>query len=123
MYLGHIVEFADAEDIYERPAHPYTVSLLSAVPVPTTEGKRQRIILAGDVPSPIDPPAACVFHPRCPRFKAGHCDVHEPQLEAAPGAGRPLSHLAACHYPVEGPSDALVRPGRPAATTLIPDDR
>jgi oligopeptide/dipeptide ABC transporter ATP-binding protein len=124
MYLGHVVELADAEEIYERPAHPYTVSLLSAVPIPATQGKRERIILTGDVPSPIAPPAACVFHPRCPRFKSGHCDIDEPELRAAPGSGRGLSHLAACHYPVEGPAAAAPAPGRsPTAPTVIPDAR
>jgi oligopeptide/dipeptide ABC transporter ATP-binding protein len=122
MYLGRVVEFADAEEIYEHPAHPYTVSLLSAVPIPSTDGKRQRIILTGDVPSPIDPPAACVFHPRCPRFKPGHCDVHVPELQPKTGAGRRSSHLAACHYPVEGPAADLATRA-PATTTVIPDDR
>jgi oligopeptide/dipeptide ABC transporter ATP-binding protein len=96
MYLGRIVELGDSESIYEAPKHPYTAALLSAVPRASTEGGRERIVLGGDVPSPIDPPAACVFHPRCPRFHAGHCDVDEPHLrELAP------AHQAACHYPLE----------------------
>jgi oligopeptide/dipeptide ABC transporter ATP-binding protein len=99
MYLGKIVELAQAERIYERPAHPYTASLLSAVPVPRTDGNRQRIILTGDVPSPISPPAACVFHPRCPRFHEGHCDVFEPPLERF--ADGVAEHQVACHYPLE----------------------
>ena len=95
MYLGRIVELGDSESIYEHPKHPYTAALLSAVPRATTGG-RERIVLSGDVPSPIDPPAACVFHPRCPRFHQGHCDVEEPKLrELAPG------QAAACHYPLE----------------------
>ncbi len=107
MYLGRVVELADAEQIYESPRHPYTAALLSAVPRTSAEGvTRRRIILGGDVPSPIDPPEACVFHPRCPRFRAGHCDVEEPLLRqapegehAVPASGR--DHLIACHYPLE----------------------
>jgi oligopeptide/dipeptide ABC transporter ATP-binding protein len=95
MYLGHVVELGDSEQIYESPKHPYTAALLSAVPRAGTD-PRQRIVLSGDVPSPISPPSACVFHPRCPRFHAGHCDVEEPLLrELEP------RHSAACHYPLE----------------------
>jgi oligopeptide/dipeptide ABC transporter ATP-binding protein len=95
MYLGRIVEIGDSESIYENPKHPYTAALLSAVPRPTTGG-RQRIVLSGDVPSPVAPPAACVFHPRCPRFHQGHCDVETPQLRELE-----RNHGAACHYPLE----------------------
>jgi oligopeptide/dipeptide ABC transporter ATP-binding protein len=95
MYLGRIVELGDSESIYEHPKHPYTAALLSAVPRAST-GHRARIVLGGDVPSPIYPPAACVFHPRCPRFHEGHCDVETPHLrELGPG------QEAACHYPLE----------------------
>jgi oligopeptide/dipeptide ABC transporter ATP-binding protein len=95
MYLGRVVEIGESESIYDEPKHPYTAALLSAVPRAGT-GQRERIVLSGDVPSPIAPPHACVFHPRCPRFHEGHCDVEEPQLrELAPG------HAAACHYPLE----------------------
>ena len=98
MYLGRIVEIGESELLYEHPRHPYTAALLSAVPRPTADGAfaRHRIVLGGDVPSPVDPPEACVFHPRCPRFHAGHCDVETPVL-------RPFErdHEAACHYPVE----------------------
>jgi len=96
MYLGRIVELADSESIYEQPKHPYTAALLSAVPRPSTDQGRARIVLGGDVPSPIFPPAACVFHPRCPRFHAGRCDVDEPTL-------RELGdhHEASCHFPLE----------------------
>jgi oligopeptide/dipeptide ABC transporter ATP-binding protein len=97
MYLGHVVELGDSESIYEHPKHPYTGALLSAVPRPSTAGDgRQRIVLSGDVPSPVSPPQACVFHTRCPRFHRGHCDVEEPLLrELARG------QEAACHYPLE----------------------
>jgi len=95
MYLGKIVEIGDSESIYEHPKHPYTAALLSAVPRASTAGGRERIVLSGDVPSPIAPPNACVFHPRCPRFHKGHCDVEEPLL-------RDLgTQEAACHYPLE----------------------
>jgi oligopeptide/dipeptide ABC transporter ATP-binding protein len=95
MYLGKIVEIGESESIYEHPKHPYTAALLSAVPRATTGG-RERIVLTGDVPSPVNPPSACVFHPRCPRFHEGHCDVETPQLrELATGQS------AACHYPLE----------------------
>src|SRR3954449_2222686 len=101
MYLGRVVEVAKRNDIYVEPKHPYTGALLSAVPVPNPDlGRaRQRIVLEGDVPSPMNPPSACRFHPRCPRFVEGHCDVEEPALVNRGGAA---SHVAKCHYPLEG---------------------
>ncbi len=98
MYLGKVQEVAGGEDLYKHPRHPYTGALLSAVPIPDPElGKRrQAIVLEGDVPSPINPPSACRFHPRCPRFHEGVCDVEEPLLRPF-GAG----HEAACHFPLE----------------------
>jgi oligopeptide/dipeptide ABC transporter ATP-binding protein len=96
MYLGHVVELAPSESLYEHPKHPYTAALLSAVPRASTTGGRERIVLGGDIPSPIAPPPACVFHTRCPRFHQGHCDVEPPLLrELEPG------QEAACHYPLE----------------------
>jgi oligopeptide/dipeptide ABC transporter ATP-binding protein len=97
MYLGKIVELAGADELYRRPRHPYTGALLSAVPVPdpALAKAQQRQILAGDVPSPSNPPPACRFHTRCPKFVAGHCDVEEPLLtQKDPG------DYAACHYPL-----------------------
>ena len=90
MYLGKIVELADRDQLYEMPIHPYTQSLMSAIPVPDPSMRKTRIILQGDVPSPVDPPAGCHFHPRCPvGLKA--CSLREPPLvEVAPG------HRAAC---------------------------
>jgi peptide/nickel transport system ATP-binding protein/oligopeptide transport system ATP-binding protein len=98
MYLGRVVEMGDSELLYEHPRHPYTAALLSAVPRAETEtGKRRgRIVLGGDVPSPVDPPGACVFHPRCPRFQPGICDVETPLLRLFE-----RDQEAACHFPVE----------------------
>ncbi len=99
MYVGRIVELAETENIFDSPRHPYTAVLISAVPRVATNGhKRKRIVVGGDVPSAVSPPDGCVFHPRCPRFHPGHCDVVEPQLEPMPGDSR---HIAACHYPLE----------------------
>jgi len=99
MYLGRIVELADSEQIFERPRHPYTAALISAVPRVATDGqRRERIAVGGDVPSAVDPPSGCVFHPRCPRFHEGHCDVTQPELQPVPGES---GHITACYYPLE----------------------
>jgi oligopeptide transport system ATP-binding protein len=91
MYLGRIVELSSARELYTSPKHPYTEALLSAVPVPDPGAKRQRIVLQGDVPNPIRPPAGCHFHPRCPHAME-RCRSEAPRLrEVAPG------HQAACH--------------------------
>lgn len=91
MYLGKIVEIADTKDLFTKSVHPYTHALLSAIPIPELKGRRQRIILVGDVPSPINPPDGCRFHTRCP-FAIDRCLKEEPLLEPV----RP-GHLAACH--------------------------
>ena len=91
MYLGKVVELAESRAVCREPKHPYTQALISAVPVVDPDSKRQRIVLPGDVPSPIDPPSGCPFHPRCPVAEA-RCKVELPALrEVAPG------HWAACH--------------------------
>jgi oligopeptide transport system ATP-binding protein len=95
MYLGKIVEISPAEELYRRPVHPYTEALLSAVPVPDPDlaARREQIVIEGDVPSPVAPPAGCRFHPRC-RYATEVCTREEPPLaEHVPG------HLAACHHP------------------------
>jgi oligopeptide/dipeptide ABC transporter ATP-binding protein len=98
MYLGKVAETAPRDQLYAAPKHPYTGALLSAVPIPNPELGRQRkpVVLEGDVPSPINPPSACNFHPRCPRFREGHCDVETPELRQLAG-----EQYAACHYPLE----------------------
>jgi peptide/nickel transport system ATP-binding protein/oligopeptide transport system ATP-binding protein len=107
MYLGKVVEVADRNSLYENPQHPYTTALLSAVPIPdpSRRQQRERILLTGDVPSPLNPPPACRFHTRC--WKAQEiCRTIEPPL-------RPLGvgHEAACHFPMNAPEDSAVGEG------------
>jgi len=103
MYLGKIVELADRATLFSTPHHPYTRALLSAVPVPDPEAKRSRIILTGDVPSPINPPSGCRFHTRCP-YVFDRCLTEEPKLRNV-GSG----HVSACH--LQSVPDAQVLPG------------
>jgi oligopeptide/dipeptide ABC transporter ATP-binding protein len=108
MYLGKVVELADAKRLYAEPKHPYTGALLSAIPVadPDLAEKRERVILHGDVPSPIDPPSGCRFHPRCPKAQQLCVEV-EPPLEP-----KVADDLAACHFPLEpGENLAKAKPG------------
>jgi peptide/nickel transport system ATP-binding protein len=96
MYLGKVVELAQADELYEHPRHPYTGALLSAVPVPDPRlaRDRERVVLTGDVPSPTNPPPACRFHPRCPKCQEV-CTQEEPALTPKEGG-----NLAACHFPL-----------------------
>jgi oligopeptide/dipeptide ABC transporter ATP-binding protein len=90
MYLGKMVELTDRDELFRNPLHPYTQALMSAIPIPDPDLKRERIILKGDVPSPLRPPSGCRFHPRCP-VALEHCSKEEPQFrEASPG------HWVAC---------------------------
>jgi peptide/nickel transport system ATP-binding protein len=95
MYLGKIVELADRRTLFSRPHHPYTRALLSAVPVPDPNFKRQRVILKGDVPSPIKPPSGCRFHTRCP-YVFDRCRIEEPLLRPTEIEGQ----VSACHLDV-----------------------
>jgi oligopeptide transport system ATP-binding protein len=105
MYLGKIVELSPAEELYERPIMPYTEALLSAVPIPDPResAARERIVLEGDVPSPVNPPSGCRFHPRC-RYATEVCTQLEPPLVDY-GNG----HLAACHHPLNVDKETLAR--------------
>ena len=100
MYLGTIVEQADSDDLYAAPLHPYTIALMSAIPIPdpVVEDRRERILLRGDLPSPAKPPSGCRFHTRCPFRQATRCDDEVPRLRELPMApGR----LVACHWAEE----------------------
>jgi oligopeptide/dipeptide ABC transporter ATP-binding protein len=103
MYLGRIVEVAEARVLYRHPRHPYTRALISAVPIPDprVERERRRIPVAGDVPSPMRPPAGCPFHPRCPDA-IDRCRVETPKLVRLGGEER--DRLAACHVLDQAPS-------------------
>jgi oligopeptide/dipeptide ABC transporter ATP-binding protein len=112
MYLGKIAEAGPKNPVYDTPRHPYTAALLSAALAadPEAAAARQRIILTGDIPSPIDPPSGCRFHPRCPKAQ-DPCGSQEPSLEVK--AGDTASHLTACHFPVTA-GEKLATAGRRA---------
>ena len=118
MYLGRIMELSPAEELYERPIMPYTEALLSAVPIPDPDlsDQRERIVLEGDVPSPINPPSGCRFHPRC-RYATEICSQVDPPL-ADYGNG----HLAACHHPLNVDKATLARVTVSAASPAETDE-
>ena len=111
MYLGRVAESGSREVVYGTPRHPYTAALLSAAPAadPDAAASRQRIILVGDIPSPIDPPSGCRFHPRCPKAQE-LCSEQDPPLEVK--AGDAATHLTACHFPVEAGENLAAAAGR-----------
>ena len=100
MYLGALVEEAEADDLYALPLHPYTRALLSAIPVPdpVVEDTRERILLSGDLPSPANPPSGCRFHTRCPWAQQTRCSTERPELRVVSVDGVPASHKVACHW-------------------------
>jgi peptide/nickel transport system ATP-binding protein len=106
MYLGTIVEISPAEELYDNPLHPYTISLLTAVPIPdpVVERQRERILLAGDLPSPANPPPACRFHTRCPYVQPTRCKTDVPELRKLADG-----HLASCHW-AEDIRDGRIHP-------------
>jgi peptide/nickel transport system ATP-binding protein len=128
MYLGQIVELASAEALYREPRHPYAAALLSAASVtdPDLARQRQRLTIEGDIPSPVDPPSGCRFHPRCPRAQ-DLCRVEAPLLVPAPADA---GHFTACHFPIEPPAAVqaareplvLATATRPAGADTSPAD-
>ncbi len=94
MYLGKIVEIAGSKEIYDAPFHPYSVGLMHAIPIPDPKRKRTEPVPSGEIPSPIDPPSGCRFHPRCSRAKDICSQVEPPLAEIEPG------RYVACHFPI-----------------------
>ena len=125
MYLGRVVEIAGSRDLYERPLHPYSVALLSAVPIPdpAVEGRRRRIILTGDVPSPSNPPSGCTFHTRCwLRERLGNperCVAEAPELREMA-----TRHAVSCHFAeeVDGTAEQVQVTGRPGKASSAPTE-
>jgi peptide/nickel transport system ATP-binding protein len=119
MYLGALVEEAEADDLYAEPLHPYTRALLSAVPVPdpVVEDSREQILLAGDLPSPAAPPSGCRFHTRCPWRQETRCDTERPELRTVDLPGAAASHRVACHW-AEGIARGEITPHEVALADL-----
>jgi oligopeptide/dipeptide ABC transporter ATP-binding protein len=118
MYLGKLMELSPSEELYTKPIHPYTFALLSAIPIPDPEENRsrERIVVSGEPPNPIDPPSGCVFHPRCPRA-TDICREIEPPL-----ARYPNGHLAACHHPLNVSAEEIKGAVKDPASPLSAGD-
>ena len=118
MYLGKLMEVSAAEELHTKPIHPYTNALLAAVPIPDPRENRgrERIVVSGEPPNPIDPPSGCVFHPRCPRA-TDICREVEPPLTSYPGG-----HLAACHHPLSVTADEIRSAERDPSSPLSTGD-
>ena len=118
MYLGKLMELSPSEQLYTKPIHPYTFALLSAIPIPDPEEnrRRERIVVSGEPPNPIDPPSGCVFHPRCPSA-TGVCREIEPPL-----ARYPNGHLAACHHPLNVSAEEIKGAVKDPASPLSAGD-
>ena len=119
MYLGKLMEVSPAEELYTKPIHPYTEALLAAIPIPDPRENRarERIVVSGEPPNPIDPPSGCVFHPRCPRA-TDVCRTVEPPLTQYAGG-----HLAACHHPLNVSEREIASAERSPASPLSAGDR
>ena len=118
MYLGKVMELSPAEELYAKPIHPYTSALLGAIPIPNPRENRarERIVMGGEPPNPIDPPSGCVFHTRCPRATE-ICSVEIPRLSAYGGG-----HLAACHHPLHVTAEEVAASTRADASPLEAGD-
>jgi oligopeptide/dipeptide ABC transporter ATP-binding protein len=118
MYLGKLMEVSPAEELYTKPIHPYTSALLSAIPIPDPEEnrRRERVVVSGEPPNPINPPPGCVFHPRCPRATQ-ICREVEPPLARYPGG-----HLAACHHPLHVSPEEIESATKDPTTPLSAGD-
>jgi oligopeptide/dipeptide ABC transporter ATP-binding protein len=119
MYLGKLMEVSPAEQLYSKPIHPYTHALLAAVPIPDPRENRarERIVVSGEPPNPIDPPSGCVFHPRCPHATQV-CREVEPPLVSYPGG-----HLAACHHPLNVSAEEIAAAERSPTSPLTAGDQ
>jgi oligopeptide/dipeptide ABC transporter ATP-binding protein len=120
MYLGKVMELTDRDTLYAAPMHPYTHALMSAVPIPDPEkeGRRERILLKGDIPSPIDPPSGCVFHTRCPKFRdvLGDSEREQCKTVVPPLEAKAEEHFVACHFPEVRKDIAVVEDDEVSAT-------
>jgi oligopeptide/dipeptide ABC transporter ATP-binding protein len=118
MYLGKLMEVSPAEELYQKPIHPYTSALLAAIPIPDPRENRarERIVVSGEPPNPIDPPSGCVFHPRCPRA-TDICEKVEPPL-----ARYPNGHLAACHHPMSVSAEEISAAEKDPSSPLMAGD-